>query len=231
MNLRAALLLAATGISLTETARAQDTKLQYSYVEFGFTLGIPDQSSLYLFDPDFGELTADVGESAVFDIKGSYLLNEYFFAEASIDLVKQDATFADDFSSLTVDYNTTVYSFGIGARFPLVDNVDAYGVLGFAKLDRDVSPDELENPGADNDGFTYRLGLRARATEMIELGVAYEKYDITDAYGDLNIGEAALKDGVGAELRFHLNPQFSLGLNLDKSDDVTNIGAGARFGF
>jgi hypothetical protein len=66
---------------------------------------------------------------------------------------------------------------------------------------------------------------------MIELGVAYEKYDITDAYGDLNIGEAALKDGVGAELRFHLNPQFSLGLNLDKSDDVTNIGAGARFGF
>jgi len=110
---------------------------------------------------------------------------------------------------------------GIGAHHPIQERVDVYGVIGLAKAEQDLSIGGL-SASADDSGLALRFGLRAMATETLELGLAYSKLDLNDT-------EAS--DGIGGELRMHLTERFSLGAQLQRGDDFTTIGVGARFGF
>jgi len=226
MNARLLSLTAACGLCLTQTSIAQSEsgarQLQYTYLEFGAAIGIPDQKS-YLLADEFGTPVAevDLGEAAIFTLSGSYQASEYVFAEASITSSKQDFTVSNDFFAETTNSDIDIFAFGVGARYPLQERLDVYGVLGFAKVDGDIGGTDISAFG-DDDGFTYRVGIRAMATDMVELGIQYSKLDIDDLLA---------ADGVGAELRLHVNDRFSLGFDVLKGDDATTVGVGARFGF
>ena len=190
--------------------------LQYSYFEFGFAVGSPDTDTI-----SDGVDTASIGDAAIWGVNVSAALNDFAFLEAGIQLAKQDITATAGGGVFSGDLDTTVLYVGIGAHHPIQERVDVYGVIGLAKAEQDLSIGGL-SASADDSGLALRFGLRAMATETLELGLAYSKLDLDDTDAS---------DGIGGELRMHLTERVSLGAQLQRGDDFTTIGVGARFGF
>jgi len=199
-----------------QTTSAPTGQLQYSYIEVGFAVGTPDED--YASD---GTTSVSIGDAAIFNFGGSFALNETVFFEAGIALQKQDITVSVPGSAFYGDLDTNILYFGLGAHFPIQERVDLYGVVGFAKADQELSIAGVTE-SADDNGLALRFGLRAMASDASEFGLYYAKLDFD---------EAETVDGVGGEIRFHTNSQFSLGLEAQVGSDFTTIGASARFGF
>lgn len=89
---------------------------------------------------------------------------------------------------------------GLGYQFHLTPSVDLVPAASF---------EQLKFPGNTADGFGLSLGSAARISEKVELSAAVK-------YVDLEQLPSFFSVKVGA--RYHFNPQFAAGLDVQKSD-------------
>lgn len=159
--------------------------LSYSYVEADYV------------DVDFDGASGDG-----FGLRGSvgFLDNLFAFADytdTSVEIV--------DLSTIAV---------GVGGHYPLGENLDATGRIGYTELDADI--DGLGS-GSD-DGYLLSLGLRGQVSQIeLEGNVIY-----TD-YSDLGSDTAFEVAG-----RWNFTEMFSAGLGYRTADDVDTFFAGVR---
>lgn len=73
----------------------------------------------------------------------------------------------------------------------------------------------------DDDGYGFEVGLRSNITDRLELAGAIGVVDLGDGGDDTILNGAA----------WYRFDTFSLGLNVEISDDITGFGIGGRFYF
>lgn len=141
-------------------------------------------------------------------ISGSFLLNPNIFIAGSYSAT------SDDVFGLDVDVNQA--SLGLGYRYPLANNIDAYGIVSYEDV-------ELETDGGDADGDGYGLsaGLRMMANSQIELDGKIVYKDIEDDSDT----------GLGLGATYYFNANIGAGINYITYGDFDQIGANLRWAF
>ena len=142
-----------------------------------------------------------------FTIGGSVELgdNMHFFA----DYGSTDFDFGIDINELAV---------GVGFHTDLTPTIDFVANIAYLRLDADASGFSL----ADEDGFGAEIGVRAMASDRLELAGFIQYSDLGDGGDDTSLrGEAW----------YSFAENFALGLNVGVADDVLRYGIGARFYF
>lgn len=142
-----------------------------------------------------------------FSIGGSFELgdNMHFFADyGSIDF-----DFGIDINELAV---------GVGFHTDLTPTLDFVANLAYLRLDADANGFSL----TDEDGFGAEIGVRAMASDRLELAGFIQYADLGDGGDDTSLrGEAW----------YSFTENFALGLNVGAAEDVLRYGIGARFYF
>jgi hypothetical protein len=165
---------------------AQAEGMSYSYVEADYV------------DVDIDNAPSGDG----FGVRGSvgFLDNLFAFADyldASVDVV--------DIENLSV---------GIGGHYPVADNLDVTGRIGYTEFD-------LSAPGfgsVSDDGYLLSLGLRGQVSQFeAEGNVIYT--DLSDG-GDETAFEVAG--------RWNFTEMFSAGVAYRVGDDINTLYAGVR---
>lgn len=157
----------------------------------------------------FGEVDTvgdDVDFSAI-GIGGSWGFHDNFALFASLGAGEIDAF---------GDIDTTELSFGINPHFAINEKIDI--VIPVALLWADLDGRGFSD---DDTGYSIGIGLRALLSPAWELGVGVQHVDIFD--GD--------EQTISANIRWHLNHLFSLGLGGDFGDDASAVLFNARFSF
>ena len=114
------------------------------------------------------------------------------------------------------DIDTTELSIGINPHFPLAENLDLVipVAIEWADFDAGAFSD-------DDTGYSIGIGVRWLINPAWEFGAGFQHVEIFD--GD--------DQTVGANIRWHLNHLFSLGLGGNFGDDTTAVLFDARFSF
>ncbi len=157
------------------------------------------------FDIDLDDSVVDVGGDG-FNVVGSFEVTEQMFVTA--EYATSDLDFGVDLDELYV---------GLGVHTPIADNVDFVGTINYVSIDASA-------PGlsGDDDGFAATVGVRAMVSDVIELAGQVEYIDLDDSGDDTSFGGSGW---------YYFNDNFSVGLKVDFSDDVTRYGLGARLFF
>ncbi len=179
----------AAGLSMP--ALAQD--MSYSFVEASY------------LDTEIDDNNFDVDGDG-FGVSGSIELNETFFLQAAYST--QDFDFSIDYDQVSV---------GIGAHFPMAENLDLVGAISYVDAEVDTRFGDL-----DDDGYGLDLGVRARLAEQFEVEGGINHVDLDDS-GD----ETSLKLGG----RYYLSQELAFGAGVQIGDDVTTWQLGVRLEF
>jgi len=172
---------------------AHSEDMSYRYFQLGYIETNPDGTS----------------ESADgFATRGSFGFADNFFVFT--ELARQEV------SSINTDINTM--AIGLGAHYPLSDNLDLVGRVGWANIEADVSG----LGEADEDGFLAGAGIRAQAGDKIEVEAGVIHTD----YGDLG-------SDTGAEiaLRYNFSKRWAAALEYQDVGDLSTFFAGVRINF
>lgn len=157
----------------------------------------------------FGEVDtagSDV-DFSTFAVGGSWGFHDNFALFASLG--------AGEIDTLG-DIDTTEMSIGINPHFPIAENLDIVIpiALEWADFDAGAFSD-------DDTGYSVGVGVRWLIDPAWEFGAGFKHIDIFD--GD--------EQTVGANIRWHLNHLFSLGLGGEFGDDTSAVLFNARFTF
>lgn len=129
------------------------------------------------FDEDFSSVMLQAG----------YKFNSYFAVEGRYWFGLDDVTKTSGTYSETVDAPD---AWGIYAKpmFPVTEDLDIYGLVGYASADIDYS-DSTGYSGSDNyDGFSWGLGLSYAITDSFTVFADYVALtDETIEFADINI--------------------------------------------
>jgi len=123
-------------------------------------------------------------------------------------------------------YNSTDFDFGVdldelliggGFHTSLTPNMDFVANLAYVRLDASVLGQSF-----DDDGIGVSIGLRAMASEKLELAGFVEYIELSDSGNDTSLrGEAW----------YNFTQNFAVGVNMGAADDVVRYGIGARVYF
>ena len=114
------------------------------------------------------------------------------------------------------DVDTTELSVGINPHFAITENLDIVIPVAIEWADFDGG-----GFSDDDTGYSIGVGVRWLINPAWEFGAGLRHVEIFD--GD--------EQTVGANIRWHLNHLFSLGLGGDFGDDTTAVLFDARFSF
>lgn len=200
--------IAITCLPLYAVAEGTDKSISYSYIDLGFQQAkVTDGEDIKADGPRIvGSL--EVGSNVFLKVgyrsletEKLYLIDSGFIYSGTLEL-----------SNLTV---------GIGGYYPIKENIHFVGELN-------VSRGEIKGKGGfgfiekeSDTGWNVGLGIRAMATNWLELSAGLVHGEIYD--------ESETGFVLGA--RAHFNKAFSLGLDFVKYSDEDQLGVSARFSF
>lgn len=126
-----------------------------------------------------------------------------------------------EFESLNYDFDvdTTRFAVGAGGHWPLSNNLDIVGRLGFGRYEVDVGPFD-----DDDTGIIIGGRLRGMITPQFELEGGVEYYQV-------EVGGIDNQTVLVGEARYHFTPEWSAGLLVNIGSDVSSLGLHARFAF
>lgn len=186
-------ILLASLLVIVSMASSANDKLNYNYAQFGLIHSA-------------GELTGDKS-GYNFDISLDWTDSVYvrtIYNTQSADVWA---------SGLKADVDATEFSLSLGYHAAITRSTDFFGEIGFINQDASgVIPQTTY--GNDEDGFQGKLGIRSRWSANWEYSVfaGYRDVDLS-SYVD----EARYEDDdtiYGAELRYYLGTNLSLGLTV-----------------
>lgn len=200
MNLLHRITLAALCCAPLSAGAQYDVRsLDGGYAQLSYTFA---ELRLLAQDPDGGD------DADGIRVGGSALIHPNLFAAGALTTTGSDGANGVD---------TDVFELHLGYRHPLTPHVDALGMAGLVRMDRDFG-----GRGDDDDfGPAITGGLRAPLSSMIEVG-GYLSY--VQLFGD---GDLALR----GEGLYHLTPNFSVLAGLGLADDVREANVGVRWSF
>ena len=178
---------------------AQAEGLSYTYVEVGYA------------NTDIDEVNETVGG---WGLKGSVEITENIFVQGRYADQKTDVR---DGGEVTLQ----PWDFSIGYAWPIADQVDIYGTVGYLNFDLDV-PNSFELRNTSDDGYTLGLGIRSRFAEKFEVeGTA--KYANVSDYGD--------EFDFGVFGRWYVTDMFALTAGYNIGDETSTFWGGVRMEF
>ena len=153
------------------------------------------------------------------DVDSPDIDGDGFSIGGSFELGDNMHVFADygstDFD-LGIDLNEL--SIGVGFHTVLTPTLDFVANLAYLRRDAEANGFSL----ADDSGFGAEIGVRARASDRLELAGFIQYADLGDGGDDTSLrGEAW----------YRFTENFALGLNVGAAEDVLRYGIGARFYF
>ena len=192
--------LAAGAVLLAGIATPAIAGLSYNYVELGAERATRDSA----------EAVDIEGEGYGFELLAATSKTGFF--EAGFNRI----TFTDDDAEYTAD----AMHLGIGAFAP--SGPQSHFVLSLGLLGVNT---EATSPGISEStretGYYLRPGIRAMASENLELDVFMTYADIDDA----------IQKTITANALYHLTNNTSLSLGYSSAEDVEGYGLGLRFAF
>jgi len=145
-------------------------------------------------------------------ISGSIAVADQVFLIGSVAQLESDDEFNVGFGPDQIEYQQ--YTIGAGFYLPVAELIDFVGTLQFAEV-------ELEYQGfsEDGNGYVASAGLRAKASEALEINGAINYADI-EGGGETGFSFGAL---------FYASTNIALGASYSNSDDVDAISLHVRF--
>ncbi len=157
------------------------------------------------FEIDLDDSLIDVDGDGI-NVIGSFEVGESMFVTA--EYATSDFDFGVDLDELYV---------GLGVHTPIGDNVDFVGTINYVSVEASAF-----GLSEDDDGFAATVGVRALVSDMFELEGHVEYLDLGDSGDDTSFGGSGW---------YYFNDNFSVGVKVDFSDDITRYGLGARLFF
>jgi opacity protein-like surface antigen len=115
-------------------------------------------------------------------LQAGYGINEYIAIEARWWIGLDEAIVVNDM--LTTDSNIDIWGIYAKPMYPVTEDINVYGLLGYASASYDVSPMSLE----DADGFSWGAGLEYTFSNNIKLFADYVSiYEDSQRYTDDSI--------------------------------------------
>ena len=177
---------------------AQAEGLSYTFVEAGYA------------NTDIDELNETLGG---WGLKGSFEITENIFVQAGYFDQKTDTNFGD--------IKFQPWNFSVGYAWPIADQADIYGTVGYTSVDLDV-PSSLGVTNTSDDGYTLGVGIRSRFAENCEVeGTA--KYANLSDYGD--------EFDFGVFGRWYITDMFALTAGYNIGDETSTFWGGVRLEF
>ncbi len=141
---------------------------------------------------------------------GSYAVSDALFVFASHTNYSMDVAPASlDFSILRV---------GLGIHTELSPNVDVYGSAAYADMEVDLTIPGLGSATGSEDGQAFAAGLRASASDQLELYAGVELIEIDNADDTI----------YSAGATFNLTEKVGVGLSYTSADDYDSTMIGLR---
>jgi len=152
-------------------------------------------------EADYVDIDADGASGDGFGLRGSVGFLDNLFAFA-------------DYTDSSVDaFDLQTIAVGVGGHYPLGENFDATGRIGYTELDVDTA----FGSGSD-DGYLLSFGLRGQISQFeLEGNVIYTDYS--------DLGDDTEFEVAG---RWNFTEMFSAGLGYRSGDDVDTFFAGVR---
>lgn len=123
-----------------------------------------------------------------------------------------------------VDYANTdiegvdlgLFDIGLGSRWALGPSLDLVSGVSFERI-------KIEDVGSD-EGYGLNIGLRGRVSEQFELAGSVKYVDFGNDSDDMVFSASG---------RWYFTPQFAVGLDISKYDDLdlTSLGLSLRYDF
>lgn len=177
---------------------AQAEGLSYTYVEAGYA------------NTDIDEVNETLGG---WGLKASFEITENIFVQGRYFDQKTDVRGGE----ITLQ----PWDFSVGYAWPIADQADIYGTIGYTSVDIDV-PGFAELRNASDDGYTLGLGIRSRFAENFEVeGTA--KYANLSDYGD--------EFDFGVFGRWYITDMFALTAGYNIGDETSTFWGGVRLEF
>jgi len=177
---------------------AQAEGLSYTYLEAGYA------------NTDIDEASETVGG---WGLKASFEITDNWFVYGRYADQKTDV------ASYEITYQP--WDIGVGFAWPLAEQTDIYGTVGYASFDLDV-PNIAALRNTNDDGYTLGGGVRTRFAERFEVeGTA--KYQNFSDYGD--------EFDFGIFGRWYLTDMFALSVGYNIGDETSTFWGGLRLEF
>lgn len=109
-----------------------------------------------------------------------------------------------------------LFDIGLGGHWSLAPNFDLVSGVSFERV-------KIDSVGSD-EGYGVNIGLRGRVSEQFELAGSVKYVDFGSDSDDMVFGASA---------RWYFTPQFAVGLDISKYDDLdlTSLGLSLRYDF
>ena len=177
---------------------AQAEGLSYSYLEAGY------------LNTDLDESSETVGG---WGLKGSWEFIENWFAygryaDQKTDVAGGEITFQP-------------WDIGVGYAWPIAEQTDIYGTVGYASVDLDV-PSFAGIKNTNDDGYTLGAGIRTRFAESFELEGTFKYQNLSD-YGD--------EFDFGVQGRWYITDMWALAVGYNAGDETSTFYGGVRLQF
>lgn len=113
-----------------------------------------------------------------------YNINENFAVEVSYQDLGEHS-----FEYLAVEARAEgeAYTFSLLGKLPMAENLEAFGKLGYAHVDAEVSAGGL-TIGADGSDLLYGLGLNYQLTDNVDARLEWERMDFADQIDTWSLG-------------------------------------------
>lgn len=177
---------------------AQAEGLSYSYLEAGYLNTDLDES---------GETVGGWG------LKGSWEFVDNWFAYGRYADQKTDVRGGE--------IKFQPWDVGVGYAWPLAEQTDIYGTVGYASVDLDV-PTAAGIRNTNDDGYTLGAGIRTRFAESFEVEGTFKYQNLSD-YGD--------EFDFGVQGRWYLTDMFALAVGYNAGDETSTFYGGLRLQF
>jgi opacity protein-like surface antigen len=177
---------------------AQAEGLSYSYLEAGY------------LNTDLDESSETVGG---WGLKGSWEFVDNWFAYGRYADQKTDVRGGE--------IKFQPWDIGLGYAWPLAEQTDIYGTVGYASVDLDV-PTAAGIRNTNDDGYTLGAGIRTRFAESFEVEGTFKYQNLSD-YGD--------EFDFGVQGRWYITDMFALAVGYNAGDETSTFYGGLRLQF
>lgn len=175
-----------------------------------------DDMSYRYFQVGYLETDIDfTGESVDgFGTRGSFGFADNFFVFTEFN--------SQEFSETGIDIDFDTMAIGLGGHYPLNENIDLVGRLGYAKADVEVTVDGLPFFDGDDSGYLAGAGLRGQMGDSVELefGVIHQDY-----------GQDLDDTGFEVMARYYFTKRWAAAVEYQDVGDFSSILAGVRYSF
>jgi hypothetical protein len=167
-----------------------------------------DGISYNLFDGGYVDSELDLG--------GATADGDGFRLGASAELGSVLFGFVDYSNTEIEDVNLGLFDIGLGSRWALGPSLDLVSGASFERI-------KIEDVGSD-EGYGLSIGLRGRVSEQFELAGSVKYVDFGRDSDDMVYS---------ANARWYFTPQFAVGVDISKYDDLdlTSLGLSFRYDF